>query len=190
MTNLTEILNQLDEKYISEANPDKIKKNKRIRYTLIATAVCLALVVCVTVTNTFSFSNSTTVYASELGSNEKVSLNNDYTQIAEYSITQNSIPALCFTIEPKSNATNYIADLTGSGELLKYATEIEDEWNVIENGFSLTYTSNENIYWAPTTTFNDTTITVSIYENNELLDTIEIQIKPSDNSTGYVARVK
>lgn len=187
---LFEIMEDIDEKYLEIADTYKINKKKKNWIKGFAVAACLALIIGLAFGNLYKTSDFTIVYASELGSGKKLELSENYTQIAEYSLTQSSIPALCFNVDVSYKASKISASLSGTGQLLKYKVDEYGVWNVTESGSSLNYVGDDTIYWRPTSVSDETTIILNVYSEKEIKEAIEVVIKPNDNNTGYVAKIK
>lgn len=187
---LFEIMEDIDEEYLEIADTYKINKKKKIWVMGLAVAACLMLIFGIAFGNIYKTSNFTTVYASELGSDKKLELSDNYTQIAEYSLTQSSIPALCFNVDVSYKVSRISASLLGTGQILKYEVDEYDTWNVMESGTLLNYAGNDTIYWRPSSSSEETTIILNVYSEEKIKEVIEVVIKPNDTNTGYVAKIK
>lgn len=186
---LFESMENIDKKYLEIADKYNPKKKKKIWVKGLSAVACLALILSFIFGKLFTSTNFATVYASELGSDKKLELSDNFTQIVEYSITQSSIPALCFNVEMTYEVSGIFASVSGGGQLLKYKVDEEGTWNVTESGSSLNYAENDTIYWRPTSSSDNITISLNIYSSEQIKDVIEVIIKPNDTNTGYVAKI-
>lgn len=155
----------------------------------LSAVACIALILSFIFGNPFTSTNSATVYASELGSDTKLELSDHFTQIGEYSITQSSIPALCFHVEGTYEVSEISASVLGEGQLLKYKVDEDDMWHVTESGTSLNYGEDDTICWRPSSSSDNITIILNVYSSEKRKDVIEVVIKPNDTNTGYVAKI-
>lgn len=187
---LFETIEDIDKKYLEIADTFKPKKKRKIWVKGLTAVACLALILIFTISKSFTSRNIVKVYASELGSDERLELSDRFSPIAEYSITQNSVPALCFHIDVAYTVSEISANVSGAGQLFKYKVDENDTWHVIERGSSLNYEGNGTIYWGPTSSADNTTIRLNIYSAGKLKDAIKVVIKPNDSYTGYVAKIK
>ncbi|MDY3854592.1 MAG: hypothetical protein SO170_06540 [Butyribacter sp.] len=186
---LFETMEDIDKKYLEIADTYKPKKKRKIRMKGLAIAACLMLILNFIFGNLFTSTSFVTVYASELGSDKKMELSNNFTQIAEYSITQSSIPALCFNVEVNYDVSEISASTSDGSQLLKYKVDEDGTWNVTESGSSLKYMGNDTIYWCPTSSSDNITIILNVYSSEQIKDVIEVIVKPNDTNTGYVAKI-
>ena len=186
---LFETIEDIDKKYIEIADTFKTEKKRVIWMKGLAAAACVALILSLTISKSLNSQSFVTVYASEPGSDERLELSDSFSQIAEYSITQSSVPALCFRVDVAYEVSKISANVSGTGKLLKYKVDEDDTWHVTENGSSLNYEGNDSIYWRPTSASDNTTIVLSIYSSGKLKDIVRVVIKPDDSHTGYVAKI-
>lgn len=186
---LFETIEDIDKKYIEIADTFKTEKKRVIWMKGLAAAACVALILSLTISKSLNSQSFVTVYASEPGSDERLELSDSFSQIAEYSITQSSVPALCFRVDVAYEVSKISANVSGTGKLLKYKVDEDDTWHVTENGSSLNYEGNDSIYWRPTSASDNTTIVLNIYSSGKLKDIVRVVIKPDDSHTGYVAKI-
>ena len=186
---LFETIEDIDKKYIEIADTFKTEKKRVIWMKGLAAAACVALILSLTISKSLNSQSFVTVYASEPGSDERLELSDSFSQIAEYSITQSSVPALCFRVDVAYEVSKISANVSGTGKLLKYKVDEDDTWHVTENGSSLNYEGNDSIYWRPTSASDNTTIVLNIYSSGKLKDLVRVVIKPDDSHTGYVAKI-
>lgn len=186
---LFETIEDIDKKYIEIADAFKTEKKRVIWMKGLAAAACVALILSLTISKSLNSQSFVTVYASEPGSDERLELSDSFSQIAEYSITQSSVPALCFRVDVAYEVSKISANVSGTGKLLKYKVDEDDTWHVTENGSSLNYEGNDSIYWRPTSASDNTTIVLNIYSSGKLKDIVRVVIKPDDSHTGYVAKI-
>lgn len=186
---LFETIEDIDKKYIEIADTFKTEKKRVIWMKGLAAAACVALILSLTISKSLNSQSFVTVYASEPGSDERLELSDSFSQIAEYSITQSSVPALCFRVDVAYEVSKISANVSGTGKLLKYKVDEDDTWHVTENGSSLNYEGNDSIYWRPTSAPDNTTIVLNIYSSGKLKDIVRVVIKPDDSHTGYVAKI-
>ena len=186
---LFETIEDIDKKYIEIADTFKTEKKRVIWMKGLAAAACVALILSLTISKSLNSQSFVTVYASEPGSDERLELSDSFSQIAEYSITQSSVPALCFRVDVAYEVSKISANVSGTGKLLKYKVDEDDTWHVTENGSSLNYEGNDSIYWRPTSASDNTTIVLNIYSSGKLKDIGRVVIKPDDSHTGYVAKI-
>lgn len=186
---LFETIEDIEKKYIEIADTFKTEKKRVIWMKGLAAAACVALILSLTISKSLNSQSFVTVYASEPGSDERLELSDSFSQIAEYSITQSSVPALCFRVDVAYEVSKISANVSGTGKLLKYKVDEDDTWHVTENGSSLNYEGNDSIYWRPTSASDNTTIVLNIYSSGKLKDIVRVVIKPDDSHTGYVAKI-
>lgn len=186
---LFETIEDIDKKYIEIADTFKTEKKRVIWMKGLAAAACVALILSLTISKSLNSQSFVTVYASEPGSDERLELSDSFSQIAEYSITQSSVPALCFRVDVAYEVSKISANVSGTGKLLKYKVDEDDTWHVTEDGSSLNYEGNDSIYWRPTSASDNTTIVLNIYSSGKLKDIVRVVIKPDDSHTGYVAKI-
>ena len=186
---LFETINNIDNKYLEIAETFASKKKRKIWMKSIVTVACLFLVLGLIINKQYTSDRSVTVYAFENGSEKKQELNHHFSQIAEYSMIQSSVPALCFQVEVNFEISEISAKLLGEGKLLKYKVDEEGIWHVIESGKTLKYEKNEMIYWAPASSSDNTTILLNIYFFGKLKETIKVVVEPNDSYMGYVAKI-
>ena len=186
---LFETIEDIDKKYIEIADTFKTEKKRVIWMKGLAAVACVALILSLTISKSLNSQSFVTVYASEPGSDERLELSDSFSQIAEYSITQSSVPALCFRVDVAYEVSKISANVSGTGKLLKYKVDEDDTWHVTENGSSLNYEGNDSIYWRPTSASDNTTIVLNIHSSGKLKDIVRVVIKPDDSHTGYVAKI-
>ena len=127
------------------------------------------------------------IYASALGSDERLVLSEEFSQVAEYKVTQSSVPARCLNVDTTYEISEISASVSGASQLVKYEVDENDTWHVIESGSSLIFQGNYAIYWRPTSSSDGAELTLIVYSSGELKDVIKVIIKPNDSCTGYVA---
>lgn len=184
---LFEVIEDIDNKYLETADTFKPKKKRNIWVIGLAAATCMMLIFGVTIIKSVTPSNFVAVYASEFGSDERLVLSEEFSQIAEYRVTQSSVPALCLNVDTTYEISEISASVSGAGQLVKYEVDENDTWHVIESGSSLIFQGKDAIYWRPTSSSDGAELTLIVYSSGELKDVIKVIIKPNDSCTGYVA---